>query len=118
MKITRTSPARKQSNINHVCERARNFSGHTPHWSWNEQAEVQQLQANRHDFRIPRGLGTARKGVWDYSRNPDALQPEQGKIVAGLQSEIARLRMELKRAEASERITGISNRSERVAIID
>jgi len=95
MKITRTSPSRKQSNINHVCERAY-MHGRTrsPHWSWDGQAEVQSLQSNRHDFRMPKALDSKRQSKWvtDYvpkadACSPAAVSPAKGNRVAWLSEE-------------------------------
>ena len=81
MKITRTSPSLKQSNINHVCESAR-MHGRTrsSHWSWNAEAEVNSLRENRHDFRMPKALDRKAQGKWVNEYTPK-VQPCDGVTV-------------------------------------
>src|ERR1043166_7055186 len=66
MKITRTSPAEKRSNLTHVCDRARMF-GRTssPHWSWNSVA------AAFDNARMKQGAGVK---FTPKPCNPDALK--------------------------------------------
>lgn len=36
----------------------------SPHWSWDSAAEVNNLAANRHDFRVPRSLDRKSQSKW------------------------------------------------------
>lgn len=58
---------------------------HSPHWSWDAAAEVNQLAANRHDFRMPKALDSKRQSKWVTEYVPH-VQPCDPVTVKPLQS--------------------------------